>query len=484
LNTSSTAAKPLIQRCAFAGTILALALIIAVLNQQARNPLVQLAQRTLSERAFGVSLKTLPVGQLVQHAHRTRLGDYEYASELAFQLSHAQPVRVTEQRRFQGQPPFQLISANQSDNTNTTTTRVDIAATDEGLSALIHRGRSDEQPRIQPLEWRYGLTDYLAVEQWLTHSQPVLGASQSFRSIDFSKLDLVTNSWTYLGATGQGTTGQGHLVTKSSPQDDVRMYLDKNFRPLSFSMAGTFELNHVPLEVLPIATEPVFHSQTYQISIDKSIDNHTNTSVVTLAVKGNSNLVKGWAGASASNGGWLIEGRRGPVRAASPTAMADYGREELSYPISHPTIKRLAAETGLKNLSHSRIAHELTAFVNGFITYDHHSTMQSVLDVAASRTGDCNEYAELFTTLARTLGVPARTVIGLAYTDDPGPAFALHAWNEVLLSEQWHAFDPTWNETVVDATHIVLPSDQGGLLIALTSLQELEFGLVAVQHLL
>ena len=463
--------------------------MLAMLNQQARNPVVQLAQRTLSERAFSVSLKTLPVGQLVQHASRTRLGDYQYASEFAFQLSHAQPVRVTENRRFQGRPPYPLISANQSDNTNTTTTQVAIAASDQGLTALVSHGKATGQPNVQPLSWRYGLTDYLAVEQWLTHSQPAVGASQAFRSIDFSKLDLVTNSWTYLGVTGSGATaqtvsGQGHLVTKSSPQDDVRMYLDEHFRPLNFTMAGTFELNHVPLDLLPIATEPVFHSQTYQISIDKPIDDHTNTSVLTLAVKGNTDLIKNWASASVSNGDWLIEGRRGPVRAAAPTAVADYGREELSYPISHPTIKRLAAETGLKNLSHTTIAHELTAFVNEFIRYDHHSTMQSVLDVAVTRTGDCNEYAELFTTLARALGVPARTVIGLAYTDDPAPAFALHAWNEVLLSEQWHAFDPTWNETVVDATHIALPSDQGGLLIALTSLQELEFGLVAVQHLL
>ena len=109
--------------------------------------------------------------------------------------------------------------------------------------------------------------------------------------------------------------------------------------------------------------------------------------------------------------------------------------------------------------------------------------MQSVLDVVDSRRGDCNEYAELFTTLARALGMPARTVIGLAYTDDNAPAFALHAWNEVLLQGQWHAFDPTWNETVVDATHIILPSDQGGLLMALTSLQELQFEVLGVQHL-
>jgi len=56
--------------------------------------------------------------------------------------------------------------------------------------------------------------------------------------------------------------------------------------------------------------------------------------------------------------------------------------------------------------------------------------------------GDCTEYSDLFVTLCRAKGIPARVVSG--YTAGFGPATTGHNWAEVYLNDYgWVPFDPT-----------------------------------------
>lgn len=68
----------------------------------------------------------------------------------------------------------------------------------------------------------------------------------------------------------------------------------------------------------------------------------------------------------------------------------------------------------------------------------------------ATREADCSEFSALFVAMARSLGLPARMVSGLAYT---GSSFGGHAWVEVWIG-RWIELDPTWGTSFVDATHI------------------------------
>jgi tetratricopeptide (TPR) repeat protein len=68
----------------------------------------------------------------------------------------------------------------------------------------------------------------------------------------------------------------------------------------------------------------------------------------------------------------------------------------------------------------------------------------------ATREADCLEFSELFVAMARSLGLPARIVSGLAHTSG---SFGGHAWVEVWIGE-WAELDPTWGTNFVDATHI------------------------------
>ncbi len=82
-------------------------------------------------------------------------------------------------------------------------------------------------------------------------------------------------------------------------------------------------------------------------------------------------------------------------------------------------------------------------------------TWKRVDDATAAQTlatleADCLEFSQLFVAMARSLGLPARLVSGLAYS---GESFGGHAWVEVYVGE-WIELDPTWGTNFVDATHI------------------------------
>ena len=68
----------------------------------------------------------------------------------------------------------------------------------------------------------------------------------------------------------------------------------------------------------------------------------------------------------------------------------------------------------------------------------------------AVKEATCLQFSELFVAMARSLGLPARMVQGMAYADG---SFGGHAWVEVYAGE-WVQLDPTWGTDHVDPTHM------------------------------
>jgi transglutaminase-like putative cysteine protease len=64
--------------------------------------------------------------------------------------------------------------------------------------------------------------------------------------------------------------------------------------------------------------------------------------------------------------------------------------------------------------------------------------------------GDCNEHTVLYVALARAVGLPARTAVGLVHIRG---RFYYHAWPEVWLG-RWVAVDPTLGQFPADASHL------------------------------
>ncbi len=96
------------------------------------------------------------------------------------------------------------------------------------------------------------------------------------------------------------------------------------------------------------------------------------------------------------------------------------------------------------------VAVDLTNAVYNMLEKSITFSVPSALQVLESRQGDCNEHTVLFVALARALGLPARTAVGLVYLNG---SFFYHAWPEVWLGE-WVATDPTFGQAPADAAHI------------------------------
>ena len=63
----------------------------------------------------------------------------------------------------------------------------------------------------------------------------------------------------------------------------------------------------------------------------------------------------------------------------------------------------------------------------------------SALDVYRTRTGDCTEHSLLTTAILRAAGIPARPVVGLAYSERD-KAFVGHMWVEAYV-DKWRTLD-------------------------------------------
>ena len=109
------------------------------------------------------------------------------------------------------------------------------------------------------------------------------------------------------------------------------------------------------------------------------------------------------------------------------------------------------------------VAERLTRAVNAMLDKKPTVSLPSAREVLRTKVGDCNEHTALYVAMARSIGLPSRIAVGLAYTRG---AFFYHAWPEVYLDEGrgrglWLPVDPTFNQFPADATHVRLA--RGGL---------------------
>jgi hypothetical protein len=119
-----------------------------------------------------------------------------------------------------------------------------------------------------------------------------------------------------------------------------------------------------------------------------------------------------------------------------------------------PRIVRRARELTARRSQWSQdpkeVARQLTTSVYGMLEKSITFSVPNAVQVLETLRGDCNEHTVLYVAMARALGLPARTAVGLVYVNG---AFFYHAWPEVWLGE-WVAVDPTFGQYPADASHI------------------------------
>ena len=132
------------------------------------------------------------------------------------------------------------------------------------------------------------------------------------------------------------------------------------------------------------------------------------------------------------------------------TTHAETLRDEPLLQVTDPAIVALAVRIAGEARDPAVVAERLTRWVFDSLEKTVAVTVPSATQVLRTRRGDCNEHAQLFTALARAVGLPTRIATGLTYVDGQ---FYYHAWPEVWLRD-WVAVDPTFGQFPADAAHL------------------------------
>jgi hypothetical protein len=122
-----------------------------------------------------------------------------------------------------------------------------------------------------------------------------------------------------------------------------------------------------------------------------------------------------------------------------------------------PKIRTLASRIVGENRDAYTAALSLSDWVFANLHKGYGVSSDRATDVLRRREGDCTEHSLLLTALARSVGIPARLVHGLVYSQGSDGRYGLywHEWVEVYAGS-WVAVDPTFGQAVADATHIQL----------------------------
>ena len=197
----------------------------------------------------------------------------------------------------------------------------------------------------------------------------------------------------------------------------------------------------------------------------KRIDDSRDVRRVRIRVDGLSLDTADMTGAGQALDGDMVEihDARSLESERTPADLWQYLKPAPLLESDDPAIRR-AAETAVGDATDDRArAERLTRAVNAMLDKKATVGLPSARDVLRTRVGDCNEHTALYVAMARSLGLPARIAVGLAYTKG---AFYYHAWPEVYLDAgagrgRWLPVDPTFNQFPADALHVRLL--RGGL---------------------
>lgn len=450
--------------------------VVAVLLWWARwsqphDPPHEIADRLAGERWYAVVYRHVPIGHYRTLHGRTPAGDFEFRTDLQFALASETPTRIEEQLIFSRRPPHPFLGGEHVALKGGTRTRVSVA---DGTARIVRHGTASERE----IAADFTLAEYLAVEHWLAFDSPKPGAATRALSIDFDRLDVVEDEWRLLGQ------GPREAVVVKDGREEVRIRLDHDHAPLGMTIGSLFNIRKVADANTARAWEGsprLFASDAHRVPVDKAIANPQGLRRITLAIEPAVAEVSAWLGGTANA---QLAGDTVPRPLADAGELADASMATVSYPADDERLQALA-ERAVARLDTARDkAEALTRFVSRFLRYSDAAGPRTVFDTLRDRRGDCTEFADFYTVLARAAGLPARTVVGLAYrpsnpANDAG-AFALHAWNEVVIDGAWHSVDPTWGQVPADATHLPLPTATA--LDAIAQLPALRFRVMEAEY--
>ncbi len=433
------------------------------------DPVVRSAEALRGERWYRLVLDDAHVGYLHTVTRRDAAGRWHFHSDLRFVLNRGNPVRIEEHLQFAAAPPYPLLSARHSRERAGTADGTVIEARDRGYR-MRRTGAQGDTPG-QNVDVTFALADHLAFETWLRERDPPTGASVTARALDFDRHQVVNRRFTV-----KGRNSTGYQISNPAPLEATYIQLDQRLRPVTMTLSGLFQLEHASREQA-LAPRTALQAASYFVPTDRRLHNHTEIRSLALEVTGAAGAAELWPALSDDN---VLHRQAGAV--SSSSLLGDELSETRDHPVTDQRVRAMARRATADTQSAGEQVDALVRFVHDYIRYDEDGRGRHVLELLDTPSGDCSEYADLLTTLARSLNIPSRTVFGLAYADSLPPAFRFHAWNEVRVDGEWRVVDPTWNQLQTDATHIPMPSNVAHALELLTGGLNLSFTVRDVEY--
>lgn len=429
-----------------------------------REPQWQIAQGMGGQHWYRLGLEAAHIGYLASQTQPSSDGGWIFSSDMRFAMSENAPVQIQQTLTFGPNSPYPLLVADYSLRRGANQLLVKAIAT-EGQTGHYQVQLSRNGVKSgEATQWTYTLGDYLAFETWLQGSNPSAGSRFTIRSLDLERLRLTPKVMQL-----EDRHDAGYVVSNSAPQTDSSIELQPNFVPRRMQLAGLFELE-LSTQAEALAPRSALQHASYLVPLDQPLPNHAE--LIQLELEPQPSSDTSWPSPLVLSSNSISS--NAPPLPGDLQATADY-------PTQNAQLQALLHDLDLSGDKQQQIE-RLTQFVHNFLTYKAQINSTPVLDLLQQRQGDCSEYAELLTSLARAAGIPSRTVYGLAYTDEPSPALSFHAWNEAWIDNHWLAVDPTWNQVPTDATHLLLPTSERAALRLLTGRSEVKFSVLETRY--
>ena len=417
--------------------------------------LAQLMRDLQGERIYSVLQQDQGVGYLRTQTHKDPSGNWVMQQQLNINLLNAPAFATRQQLTFAATPPHALLSASLTEQRQEQHQQVTLDAVKDGYRATVQRGANVEQ---RVLSWQFGLGDQLSLEKQLTPDAEPNGLLRS-RYLDLRTLQVSEREQqlSHRSSAGYRLTSE---ADNSITQLDNRRRLIRFSAPHQFS----FQLTDQDTDTLQrlIANQPAQWSASAAVApLTQDLSQPRAVQSLTLALTPQGPRTLAQLGLPRT-----LSADRQPIPADAGAALG-FLQASLTLPVGHPIIRQVLDQVLDQQQEQQQrqegrldqtaaLAQQLIDLTRSQLLYAANQPAGSVLNAIASGRGECVDFADLLTTLARSQGIASRTVYGVAYSTLPTPGFRFHAWNQILHQDQWHALDPTWDQAVADATHIAL----------------------------
>ena len=123
----------------------------------------------------------------------------------------------------------------------------------------------------------------------------------------------------------------------------------------------------------------------------------------------------------------------------------EYYEEAFNYTLDNPKLNSIATDAITNSADKYDEIEKLMTWINDNIyQFAEIEEITDPYEILERGGGDCTEISDLFNSLLKSIGVPARTVTGYVYGFEDY-SFGGHQWSEVEINGKWVPVDATWN---------------------------------------